>query len=49
VFIDAIVIEIRDGQVVNRAVYTAIGVTLDGERDIWGCGPAAVERARSSR
>ncbi|MFD1521480.1 IS256 family transposase [Pseudonocardia yunnanensis] len=36
VFIDAIVVKIRDGQVVNRPVYAAIGVTLDGERDILG-------------
>ncbi len=36
VFIDAIVVKIRDGQVTNRPVYTAIGVTVDGERDILG-------------
>jgi Transposase, Mutator family len=36
VFIDAIVVKIRDGQVANRPVYAAIGVTLDGERDILG-------------
>jgi putative transposase len=36
VFIDAIVVKIRDGQVVNRPVYAAIGVTLDGERGILG-------------
>ena len=28
--------KIRDGQVTNRPVYTAIGVTVDGERDILG-------------
>jgi hypothetical protein len=33
VFIDAIVVKIRDGQVTNRPVYTAIGVTVDVERD----------------
>ena len=36
VFIDAIVVKIRDGQVTNRPVYTAIGVNIDGERDILG-------------
>ena len=35
-FIDAIVVKIRDGQVSNRPVYTAIGVTVDGKRDILG-------------
>jgi putative transposase len=36
VFIDAIFVKIRDGQVANRPVYVAIGVTVDGERDILG-------------
>jgi putative transposase len=36
VFIDAIIVKIRDGQVANRPIYAAIGVTLDGERDILG-------------
>jgi transposase-like protein len=36
VFIDCIVVKIRDGQVANRPIYTAIGVTVDGERDILG-------------
>ncbi len=36
VFVDAIVVKIRDGQVVNRPVYVAIGVTVAGERDILG-------------
>jgi putative transposase len=36
VFIDAIHVKIRDGQVANRPIYTAIGVTIDGERDILG-------------
>lgn len=36
VFIDAIVVKIRDGQVANRPVYTAIGVNVDGEREILG-------------
>jgi putative transposase len=36
VFVDAIVVKVRDGQVANRPVYAAIGVSLDGERDILG-------------
>jgi putative transposase len=36
VFVDAIVVKVRDGQVANRPFYAAIGVTLDGERDILG-------------
>ncbi|MFJ6281412.1 IS256 family transposase [Zafaria sp. J156] len=36
IFIDAIVVKVRDGQVANRPVYAAIGVTLEGEKDILG-------------
>jgi transposase-like protein len=36
VFIDAIHVKIRDGKVVNRPVYTVVGVTVHGERDILG-------------
>ena len=36
VFIDAIFVKVRDGQVTNRPVYVAIGVTCAGERDILG-------------
>ena len=36
VFIDAIVVKIRDGNVANRPVYSAVGVTTEGERDILG-------------
>jgi putative transposase len=36
VFIDAIVVKVRDGQVANRPFYAAIGVTLAGEKDILG-------------
>ncbi|MGV9948811.1 IS256 family transposase [Rhodococcus aetherivorans] len=35
-FIDAIHVKIRDGQVANRPVYVAVGVTTAGERDILG-------------
>ena len=36
IFIDAIVVKVRDGQVTNRPIYVAIGVTTGGERDILG-------------
>lgn len=36
VFIDAIVVKVRDGQVTNRPFYVAVGVTTSGERDILG-------------
>lgn len=36
VFIDAIRVKIRDGNVVNRPIYLALGVTVNGERDILG-------------
>src|SRR5215472_15070081 len=36
VFIDAIMVKVRDGQVANRPVYAAIGVSLEGEKDILG-------------
>jgi putative transposase len=36
VFIDAIHVKIREGKVVNRPVYSAVGVSVNGERDILG-------------
>jgi putative transposase len=36
VFTGAIMVKIREGQVANRPVYLALGVTVDGERDILG-------------
>jgi putative transposase len=35
-FIDAIVVKVRDGQVRNKPIYVVIGVTVNGERDILG-------------
>ncbi len=35
-FLDAIHVKIRDGQVANRPIYVALGVTADGERGILG-------------
>jgi putative transposase len=36
IFIDAINVKVRDGQVTNRPIYVVIGVTVAGERDILG-------------
>lgn len=36
VFIDAIFVKIRDGKVANRPIYTVVGVTLEGEREVLG-------------
>ena len=36
IFIDAINVKIREGQVANRPIYLALGVTVDGERDVLG-------------
>lgn len=46
--IDAIVIKVRDAQVANRPVYVAIGVNLEGDRDVLGLwlGPTGGEGAK---
>jgi putative transposase len=36
VVVDAINVKVRDGQVANRPVYAAIGVDLEGHKDILG-------------
>jgi transposase-like protein len=36
IFIDAIHVKIRDGQVANRPIYVALAVTCEGHRDILG-------------
>ncbi len=48
VLIDAIVVKVRDSQVANRPVYVAIGVTMDGQRDVLGLwlGPTGGEGAK---
>ncbi len=48
IFIDAIMVKVRDGQVANRPFYAAIGVSLDGEKDILGLWAGSGVRARSS-
>jgi putative transposase len=46
--IDAIVVKIRDGQVANRPIYVAMGINLEGERDVLGLwvGPGGGEGAK---
>jgi putative transposase len=34
IFVDAVVVKVRDGQVANRPVDAAIGVTTDGRKDV---------------
>ena len=36
ILIDAIVVKIRDGRAANRPIYVAMGVSMDGERDVLG-------------
>ena len=48
VFTGAIVVKVRDGQVGNRPVYAAIGVTLAVRKTSSGSGPGPAGRARSS-
>jgi hypothetical protein len=48
VFLDALVLKIREGGTVQRgACYLALGVTVEGERDVLGSGSRR-PRARSS-
>ena len=46
--IDCIVIKVRGSQVANRPVYVAVGVNMDGERDVLGLwlGPTGGEGAK---
>lgn len=46
--IDVIVVEVRDTQVASRPVYVAIGVNMDGHRDVFGLwlGPTGGEGAK---
>lgn len=48
IFIDALSVKVRDGQVANRPFYAAIGVDLDGHKDVLGlwAGDGAGESAK---
>jgi len=48
VFIDALMVKIRDGVVANRPVYLAIGIDCDGEKQVLGMwiGPSTGESSK---
>ena len=48
VLIDAIFVKIRDGSVANRPIYVAMGINVDGYRDVLGMwvGPSGGEGAK---
>lgn len=47
VYLDALVVKVRDAGVVqNKAVYTAIGVTLEGQREVLGLWVSGNEGAK---
>jgi putative transposase len=48
IFIDALMVKIRDGVVTNRAVYVAIGIDCDGQKQVLGLwvGPTTGESAK---
>jgi len=47
VYLDALVVKVRDtGVVQNKAVYTAIGVTLEGQREVLGLWVSGNEGAK---
>ncbi len=45
VFIDALVVKVRDGQVGNKPFYIAVGVTVNGGETFSGSGPATAAKA----
>jgi len=48
ILIDAIVLKVRSGHLGNRPVYVAMGITVEGHRDVLGMwvGPTGGERAK---
>jgi transposase-like protein len=48
IFVDALMVKIRDGVVTNRAVYLAIGIDCDGAKQVLGLwvGPTTGESAK---
>jgi putative transposase len=47
VFLDALYVKMRhDGRVENRAVYVALGITLEGRKDVLGLWTSAAEGAK---
>jgi putative transposase len=49
VYLDALVVKMRsDGRVENRAVYVAIGITMEGHKEVLGLWTSADEGAKFS-
>jgi transposase-like protein len=48
IFVDAIMVKVRDGQVRNKPIYVVVGVTVRGNATSSACGPATARRVRSS-
>ncbi|KNX36975.1 IS256 family transposase [Luteipulveratus halotolerans] len=49
IFIDAIYVKVRDGQVGNRPFYAAIGVDLQGRRDVLGLWAGTAGHGESAK
>jgi putative transposase len=48
VFIDALMVKIRDGVVANRPVYLAVGIDCDAPSKSWACGSGPAPGSRRS-
>jgi hypothetical protein len=49
VYLDALVVKIREaGHVRNKAIYVAIGVNTEGNKEVWGCGQGRPKERSSS-
>ena len=47
IFLDALYVKMRhEGRVENRAVYVAIGINLEGKKDVLGLWPSPTEGAK---
>lgn len=49
IFVDALVVKVREGQVRNTPFYVVMGVTTAGERDILGIWAGSEGGARCGR
>ena len=48
VYLDALMVRMRDNGVVeNRAVYVGLGITLEGQKEVLGCGRAPAQEPSS--
>jgi transposase-like protein len=47
IFIDCVNVKIRDGNVANRPIYVALAVTVEGHREILGCGLGSTGTGRA--